>query len=153
MSTILLSFDAETFARLERGEKKFEYRKHFPLGKTTAYFYVSNPVKAITGIAYLGDREELALWETKYADRPLEVKARIQDYLTHYNYVAPIYHFQKTTRIPLNKLRTDIPNFIVPRMYYYLDNSALLKYLNRELTLEGNPITHSFNIIKNNDIC
>lgn len=56
MSTILLSFEPEWFSLLENNIKKFEYRKHFPKGKTTVYFYVSNPVKAITGIAEFDER-------------------------------------------------------------------------------------------------
>lgn len=55
MSTVLLSFENEWFECLKKGIKKFEYRKHFLVGKTTTvYFYVSKPVKAICGIAIMG---------------------------------------------------------------------------------------------------
>ncbi len=153
MSTILLSFDSETFASLERGEKKFEYRKHFPKDDTKVFFYVSTPVKAISGIAFLGKREPLVNWVERYSDRSSEVRARIQDYLTDCNYVMPIHTFQKTSRIPLEQLRIDIPNFIVPRMYYYIDNSDLLQYLERELIVLDKPIKHSFETILDCDIC
>ena len=109
-----MSFDVENFDRLECGKKKFEYRKHFPKGETTVCFYVSNPVKAITGIGYFGEFEELATWVDKYSDCPLEVKERIQDYLTDCNFVVPMYRFQKTCCILLDKLRTGIPDRIVP---------------------------------------
>lgn len=77
MHTILLSLDVKKINRIECGKKGFEYRKHFPKGETTVYFYVSNPVKAITGIGYFGEYEELATWVDKYSDHPLEVKGWI----------------------------------------------------------------------------
>ena len=73
MSTILLSFEAEWFKKLESGEKKLEYRKHFSKGKTTVYFYVSQPVKAITGKAIFGEREALLDWKKRYHNRTQEV--------------------------------------------------------------------------------
>lgn len=153
MSTILLSFTADVFKRLERGEKKFEYRKHFPKGKTTVYFYVSNPIKAITGIGEFGNREELVTWLDKFSSRPDNVKRRIEDYLEDCNYVAPLLSFQKTNRLPLHDLQKDIPNFVVPRMYYYLDDLELLDYLNNKLEYIGAPIYHSFDYIEDDDIC
>ena len=153
MSTILLSFDADTFLRMEKGEKKFEHRKHLPDGETTVYFYVSNPIKAISGVAQFGCREELVSWLDIYADRPQEVIDRIKDYLTDCNFVAPIKSFQPTNRISLDKLRNDNPGFIVPRMYYYLDNHPLLGYLRNELKPVGNTINHSFEMIADDDIC
>lgn len=153
MSTILLSFDADTFLKLERGGKKFEHRKHLPDGETKVIFYVSHPIKAISGIAEFGCKEELIGWLDKFGDRPQEVIDRINDYLTDCNYVAPIYKFQPTNRIPLDKLREDIPGFIVPRMYYYLDNLPLLDYLEKELVPTGEVITHSFDVILDDEIC
>ncbi len=153
MKTILLSFDAETFELLEKGKKKFEYRKNLPEGEFVVYFYVSNPVKAITGKGYFGQRELLSTWIDKYADRPEEVQERIRDYLSDCRYVAPIYRFQKTIRLSLDKLREDMPGFIVPRMYYYLEGTALLTYLEKELISNEDILIHSFDIIENDDIC
>ena len=153
MKTILLSFDAETFEELEKGNKKFEYRKNLPEGEFLVYFYVSNPVKAITGIGYFGQREHLSTWIDKYANRPQSVQERIREYLTDCRYVAPMYRFQKTNRISLNKLREDMPSFIVPRMYYYIEGTELLSYLEKELIPEGEMLTHSFENIEDDDIC
>ena len=153
MSTILLSFTADVFERLERGEKKFEYRKHFPEGKTTVYFYVSNPVKAITGIGEFGNREELVTWLDKYSDRPDDVQNRIKEYLEVCNYVAPLLSFRKTSRLCLHDIQKDIPGFVVPRMYYYLDNLKLLNYINAKLEYIDAPIYHSFDNIEDDDIC
>ena len=82
MSTILLAFEPDWFDKLSTGEKKFEYRKHFPKGNTTVFFYVSNPVKAITGIAEFAERESLNDWKEKYAERPVDVMERINDFAT-----------------------------------------------------------------------
>ena len=153
MSTILLSFECDWFSLLESGEKKFEYRKHFPKGKTTVYFYVSKPVMAITGIAEFAEREELSDWLKKYEDRPSEVKERIADMMSDCKYAIPCVRFQKTNKIPLLKLRTDIDNFIVPRMYYYLDDLPMLKYLENTLKPIGNAIYHQFDVIADDDIC
>lgn len=153
MSTILLSFEPDWFYKLETGEKKFEYRKHFPEGQTTVYFYVSQPVKAITGIAHFDVREKLEDWKVKYADRPQEVCDRIEDFSSDCRFAMPLLSFQPTNRIPLSQLQHDIPGFIVPRMYYYIDDSDLLLYLNRNLVPQGPALHHTFETIADNDIC
>lgn len=153
MSTILLSFTPDWFDLLERGEKKFEYRKHFPKGKTRVLFYVSNPVKAVTGIAEFDERQSLAEWKKMYSSRSEAVAARIDDFLTDCRYAMPCLRFQKTNRIELKKIQADIPNFIVPRMYYYLDGTSLLDYFENQLTPIGEPIVHSFENLKDDDIC
>ena len=153
MSTILLSFEPDWFFKLESGEKKFEYRKHFPKGKTTVYFYVSNPVKAISGIANFDVREKLEDWKTKYADRPQKVQERIADFSSDCRFAMPLLSFQPTNRISLHQLQQDIPGFIVPRMYYYIDDSDLLSYLNEKLIPMGPMLHHSFDTITDDDIC
>ncbi len=153
MSTILLSFEPEWFSLLEKNIKKFEYRKHFPKGKTTVYFYVSNPVKAITGIAEFDECQDLLSWKEKYNNRPVEVRKRIDVMAEDCRFVMPMLSFQKTTKIPLSKLKLDIPNFVVPRMYYYLDDLPLLEYLNSNLTPIGKKTINTFSEIEDCDIC
>ena len=153
MSTILLSFESDWFAKLENGEKKFEYRKHFPKGRTTVYFYVSKPVMAITGIATFDEREELVGWKEKYSDRPRAVQDRIDEMLTDCRYAVPCLTFQPTNRLPLNKLREEIDNFIVPRMYYYIDDLPLLEYSKCNLVPTGETLIHRFDTIEDEDIC
>lgn len=154
MSTILLSFEPEWFSLLESGKKKFEYRKHFPDGdKTTVYFYVSNPVKAITGVAVFGNKEELCLWKEKYSDRPIEVKERISEFMEECNFAIPMLSFTRTIKISLKQLRTDIEGFIVPRMYYYIDDSDLLNYLKTNLTPLEETHQNDFSFISDDDIC
>lgn len=154
MKTILLSFEPYWFEKMSTGQMPYEYRKHLPEDGATVYFYVSRPVKAITGIAHFGKREALTDWLQKYADRGPEVVARIKDYLQDCTYVCPVLDFQPTSQISLETLKKDIPNFIVPRMYFFLDNTPLLAYLQQNLKPTELPIkfTHP-NPIPSEEIC
>ena len=153
MRTILLSFEPDWFSKLEEGKVKFEYRKNLPDESVKVYFYVSSPVKAISGIAIFGQRENLIDWKKKYQSRGPEVVSRIDDYLTDCRYVVPITQFQKTSSIPLSTIRNDIKNFVVPRMYYYIEGSELEQYLEKNLTEKDASIIHDFTTIGNDDIC
>lgn len=153
MRSILLSFQPEWFERLENGSLKFEYRKNLPAEPVKVYFYVSAPVKAISGIAYFDKPEKLIDWKDKYRNRSIEVQARIDDYLEDCRYAVPILSFQKTNKISLDILRNDISDFIVPRMYYYIENSKLEKYLEARLQNEGKKVENTFDIIMDEDIC
>lgn len=140
MKTILLSFEPYWFEKMRTGLMPYEYRKHLPEDGATVYFYVSRPVKAITGIAHFGKREVLADWLQKYADRGLEVIARIKDYLQDCTYACPVLEFQPTNQISLETLKKDLPGFIVPRMYFFLDNTPLFAYLQQNLKPTDDPI-------------
>ena len=140
MKTILLSFEPYWFEKMRTGQMPYEYRKHLPEDGATVYFYVSRPVKAITGIAHFGKREVLADWLQKYADRGLEVIARIKDYLQDCTYACPVLEFQPTNQISLETLKKDLPGFIVPRMYFFLDNTPLFAYLQQNLKPTDDPI-------------
>ena len=151
--TILLSFTPYWFDRLENNTLKFEYRKHFPQDDSTVYFYISSPIKAISGCAYCLHPEPLCTWLERFKDRPNDVLLRINDYLKDCRYAVPIRTFQKTNKITLQKLQQDIPNFIVPRMYYYIDNSDLLQYLESNLIPVCPPFITNLSEIQNSDIC
>lgn len=64
-----------------------------------------------------------------------------------------IQKFQNTTSIELSEIRKEFPEFLIPQMYYYLDGLTLLDYLEEQLKPIGDPITHSFENIKSNQIC
>jgi predicted transcriptional regulator len=153
MRTMLLSFESNWFDKLENGETKFEYRKMLPSDAVTVYFYVSRPVMAISGIAHFGEREPLSSWLEKYSDRSADVIMRIKDYLADCNYAVPILDFLKTNKIPIKQLYSDLPTFVVPRMYYYLDNTDLLSYLNQNLRPIAPLMTNSFDAILDEEIC
>ena len=151
MRTILISFDSDWFERLETGKMFYEYRKNFPAEPVRAFFYVSKPAMFISGIAEFGQRVLLETWLETYKHKP-SVLERIQDYLTDCRYAIPIISFQVTNRIPLSELRS-VPGFVVPRMYYFLDDSALLSYLEKSIKPSAEIIINDFSKLHDDDIC
>lgn len=59
---MLLSFRPDVYEKIKSGLKIFEHRRNFPDEPIMAYMYVSSPVKAITGVVYLGKRHCLSDW-------------------------------------------------------------------------------------------
>lgn len=154
MRSILLSFEPEWFDYIETGKKKYEYRSNFPDGdKTLVYFYVSAPVKAICGMAVMGEREPLSAWLKKYESQSVDVINRIRDFMTDCRYAIPIMSFTPTNRIALETLRNDLQRYIVPRMYYFIDDSELEQYLRANLRPTGDTLKHDFGSILDDDIC
>ena len=151
MRTILISFDADWFERLETGELFYEYRKNFPAEPVRAYFYVCKPAMYISGIAEFGQRELLETWLEKYKHKPA-VLERINDYLTDCRYAIPIVSFQPTNRVQLSEFR-NAPGFVVPRMYYFLDNSELLPYLKDNIRPAAEMMINDFSKLQDDYIC
>lgn len=152
MRTMLLSFKADVYERVLSGEKIYEHRRVFPDEPVTAYLYISTPVKAITGIMHLNNKVQIATWKEKYSDDADTVK-RIDEYLKKHTVAMEISDFQKTNAIPLEQLRKDVSGFVVPQMYYYIEDSPLLKYLEHNLIPEGERIQHYFSSIPSSLIC
>ncbi len=152
MRTMLLSFKADVFERVLLGEKIYEHRKVFPDEPIEAYLYVSAPIKAIKGIMHLNNKTEIESWKQKYSYDKDALK-RIGEYLQHHRYAMEITDFQNTIEIPLQKLREDVPDFVVPQMYYFIDDSFLLNYLKNNLKYEGKIITHDFHNVVSSQIC
>lgn len=143
MRKMLLSFKPEVYEKIKSGKKIFEHRSNFPDEPIMAYMYVSTPVKAITGILYLGKRHLLSDWKEEFKnDR--DVVLRIEKYQRLYRYAMEIDEFQETTKISLNELRKNIPGFVAPQMYIYLDETPLLEYLEDNLEIKGKRITNKF---------
>lgn len=113
MRKILLSFKPEVYEKIKSGEKIFEHRRNFPDEPIMAYMYESAPVKAITGIVYLGKRHLLSDWREEFKnDR--DAVAHIEKYQESYRYAMEIDEFQETTEIPLEDLRRAVPRFVAP---------------------------------------
>ena len=108
MRKMLLSFKPEVYEKIKSGKKKFEHRRNFPDEPIMAYMYVSAPVKAITGIVYLGKRHLLSDWREEFCDDK-DAVARIDKYQESYRYAMEIDEFQETTEILLDDLRRDVP--------------------------------------------
>lgn len=152
MRTLLLSLKPEVFQTVLSGEKIYEHRRVFPDGPVKAYIYISCPVQALTGILYLGNKVNIIDWKEKYKD-DMDTQVRIDKYLKHHKVAMEIQKFQNTTSIELSEIRKEFPKFLIPQMYYYLDGLTLLDYLEEQLKPIGDPITHSFENIKSNQIC
>lgn len=127
-------------------EKIYEHRRVFLDEPITVYLYMSTLVKAITEIMHLNNKVQIVTWKEKYSKNIVAVK-RIDEYLKTYIVTIEICDFQKTNTIPLKQLRKDIPGFVVSQMYYYLEESPLLKYLEQNLITEGEKIYHDFSSV------
>jgi predicted transcriptional regulator len=152
MRKMLLSFKADVYQKVVSGEKIYEHRKVFPDEPIEAYLYVSAPIKAIVGIMHLANKKDITDWKLEYA-HDSEAVVRIDEYLKHHKYAMEILDFQNTNAIALSTLREDVPDFVVPQMYYFIDNTDLLRYLKKNLTPIGDKITHSFDSITSDQIC
>jgi predicted transcriptional regulator len=152
MRTVMLSLKPDVFNNVLSGEKIYEHRKVFPEGPVTAYIYISRPVQALAGILYLDNKIQLKTWKDKYGYDLMAVE-RIDKYLERYNVAMEIQKFQNTTSISLEDIKKEFPDFLIPQMYYYLDDLPLLDYLQRNLTPIEPEISHEFNDIDSKDIC
>lgn len=152
MRTLLLSLKPEVFDTVYSGKKIYEHRRVFPDDDVIVYIYVSRPVQALRGIMYLGNKQNLQDWKVRYSYDKNCIR-RIDDYLDHHKVAMEIQKFQDTTSIPLDKIRTEFPDFLIPQMYYYLDKLPLLDYLENNLMPIGRPIEHSFENITSDMIC
>ena len=149
---MLLSFKPEVYDKIKAGVKIFEHRRNFPDEPIMAYMYVSAPIKAITGIVYLGKRHLLSDWKEEFKyDK--DAVARIEEYEKLYRYVMEIDEFQETTEISLDILRRDVPGFVAPQMYIYLDKTELLFYIEKHLENQSVNIKHEFNDLKSEQVC
>ena len=64
-----------------------------------------------------------------------------------------IDEFQETTEILLDDLRRDVPGFVAPQMYVYLDGTELVGYIEKNITKKSVRIKHSFDRIMSNEVC
>lgn len=149
---MLLSLREDVYKRVLSGEKIYEHRKVFPDEPVKAYIYVSSLMKAICGIMYLSNKTPLIDWKEKYKDDPKCLK-RIDEYMPRNQYAMEINRFENTNAIPLDKLRNDLTKFVVPQMYYFIEDSMLLKYLEKNLISDGIVVTHTYDNITSDMIC
>lgn len=152
MRTVLLSLKPEVFQNVLSGKKIYEHRKVFPDGPVTAYIYISRPIQALTGIMYLGNKKEIIEWKKTYKDDCAALE-RIDEYLKHHKVVMEIQKFQNTMSVSLDEIKKVFPKFIIPQMYYYLDDHPMLQYLEDNLIPIGEPIIHTFENITSDQIC
>lgn len=152
MRKMLLSMRKDVFDKVLSGEKIYEHRKVFPNEPVKAYVYVSSPIKSICGVMYLSNKTSLLDWKETYKDDPKCIQ-RIDKYLLHYNFAMEINRFENTNAISLKKLKEDLTRFVVPQMYYYIEDSELLNYLEKNLVSNGIVVTHTYENITSSLIC
>lgn len=109
-------------------------------------------MKSICGIMYLSNKTSLMDWKEMYKDDPECIK-RIDEYLPQHKFGMEINRFENTNAISLDKLRKDLTKFIVPQMYYFIENSELLNYLETNLRPDGIVVTHTYENVTSDMIC
>lgn len=152
MRKILLSFKTDVYDRVVADTKIYEHRRVFPNEPIEAYLYVSSPKQVITGKMILKNKQQLIDWLEKY-ESDSEVCERISSYLQFYSCVMEIAEFQETTEIPLSELRSNLEKFIIPQMYYYIDDSPLLNYIEDHLLDKELHIVNDFSDVDKKYIC
>ncbi|NMA31210.1 MAG: hypothetical protein GX941_05335 [Candidatus Methanofastidiosa archaeon] len=152
MRIMLMSLRDDVYRKVLSGEKIYEHRKVFPDEPVKAYIYVSAPTKAICGIMYLSNRTSLLKWKEQYKG-DIDCVKRINEYLSHHNYAMEINKFERTNSIGLEQLRAELSKFVVPQMYYYIENTELLAYLEEKLAVDGFVVTHEYDSIDSSMIC
>ena len=153
MRKMLLSFKPNVYEKIYNGIKIFEHRRNFPDEPIMAYMYVSKPVRAITGIVYLSNRHVISEWKEEFKEDAKAVE-RIEGYEKSYRYAMEILEFQETTEIGLDDLKRDVPNFVAPQSYIYLDNNlSLLEYIENKLQYKGVNVKNDFSVITSDQVC
>lgn len=68
-------------------------------------------------------------------------------------YAMEIEKFQETSQIALDDLRENVPGFVAPQMYIYLDNTELLEYIDSNLKMADLQVKHLFERIEACQVC
>ena len=152
MRTILLSVRPEVFENIRSAKKIYEHRKVFPDEPITAFLYVGRPQQEIAGLMILKNRHSLSEWKEKFA-HDTEALNRIDEYMNHYRYVMEIHEFQEIKHISLEIIKKQFPDFLIPQMYYYLDNTELLTFLTANIKPISKKIQNDFSKIDSTQIC
>ena len=71
----------------------------------------------------------------------------------HYRYAMEIERFQETSQISLDELRENVPGFVAPQMYIYLDGTELLDYIENKIEKLDGCTVHDYSVIKSNEVC
>lgn len=128
---IFLSFRPEFFRPILYDIKKYEYRKRFCDEPTTAYLYLSSPVKKVIGIMELGKALHMDEIVSNYS-KESDVYTRILKCLEGgEKFAIPIESFQLFKNpISIEKIKEIKNDFSVPQCYLNLENyESVLDFL------------------------
>lgn len=143
MKKILLSLKPNWYDEIMSGKKIFEYRNRFCEDEVIAYLYVSRPAMEIKGVLELGSRRSLSESIDLYG-HDIDLIEIMKNQQVKHKYAIPIKSYQQTTVISLEELRYEFNGFMPPQMYYNLDGTKLLEFIDGNLTLVGEKKYNSF---------
>ena len=137
MKQLFLSFKSEYFKPLLYGIKKYEYRKRFCSEESIAYLYLSGKRKEVIGILELGVPIRLDRTRDNYIEYPETLK-RVDKYIESRDINAvPVKSLTLFKNpVSLEQIRSKIPGFMPPQMYYDLSNHSELKKLLQDQELQ-----------------
>lgn len=120
---IFLSFRPEFFRPILYDIKKYEYRKRFCNEPTTAYLYLSSPVREVIGIMELGKPINISEIINQF-DINSDTYKRLEHNLNNREIFAiPIESFQLYKEpISIEEIKELEPNFFVPQCYLNIEN-------------------------------
>ena len=133
-------------------KKIYEHRKVFPDEPVKAYIYVSKSIQAICGVMYLSNKTSLLDWREMYKEDVATVK-RIDVYLPIHKFGMEINRFEYSNSIPIVELRQNLDKFIIPQMYYYIEDLDLLRYIEANIEFDGIVIIHEYDNTTSEMIC
>ena len=121
----LMSFWPSVYERIKKGEKTIEFRRVFPKENRFAYMYVTKPIKAIKGIIYFGEKHTISELKVIYKNNP-NMLAQVENNLDSYRFGVDIIGFKEIEAITLEELRRNVPDFVAPQSYLFLETNPLL---------------------------
>ena len=128
---IFLSFRPEFFRPILYNIKKYEYRKRFCDEPTTAYLYLSSPIKKVVGIMELGKALHMDEIISNYSKESEGYGRFIKCLEGGEKFAIPIESFQLFKNpIAIEKIKQIKNDFSVPQCYLNLQNyKSALDYL------------------------
>lgn len=149
---IFLSFRPEFFRPILYGIKKYEYRKRFCNEDTSAYLYLSSPVREVIGIMELGKPIIMSEEILKY-EKNSKIYNRIYDCLENKElYAIPIESLRLFKKpISIHEIKAVEPTFSVPQCYLNIEKfPSLVGYFNEQEMYDIEFINDHSNIYENN---
>ncbi|MEZ4321149.1 MAG: ASCH domain-containing protein [Myxococcota bacterium] len=135
---VLISITPEFAGKIAAGSKTIELRRKFPdvPEGTWIYLYVTLPVGAVVGrvkVVEVDADEPSALWTRHHSEVGL-TRDRFDNYFAERErgFAVRLSGYQALDAVDLEALRRDLPGFVAPQSYRFLDDEA-------QLVLHGTP--------------
>jgi len=119
---------------MKAGEKKYEYRRKFPKTKTTAFIYVTSPVKQIKALVEFG--EPIVGPVDRISQIAEQQRTGLGKEIATYmsglkeGFAIPVLKVREVSPVDLEEMRELFPGFAAPQSYMILDNrQEILEFL------------------------